>query len=211
MAKGTLDAIGEQTFTDGRVRKALETIMHDPPRPLLNIVKKGMGDLSISPQKVRESLARVWGLRPIPGGAGDGGSTGAGRKEPPSRRATGRQATYDENHHLGGKPQEVLELYRAVDRLCFSMKQEAVQRHFKAKYISYALQKRIFCSVHLLQSGLRIWLHLKYRHLQNPPSFARDVSNVGHWGGGDLELDISSISQLEEAAPLIRMSAESRT
>lgn len=48
----------------------------------------------------------------------------------------------------------------------------------------------------------------KYRQLENPPAFARDVSATGHWGVGDLELGITSMSQLEEAKPLIRMSFE---
>ena len=120
-------------------------------------------------------------------------------------------ATYDENYYLAGKPQEVLDLYRAVDHLCLSIKPEAVEKRFKAKHIGYACDKSVFCCVHLQQSGLRIWLHLEYSHLQNPPSFARDVTNVGHYGTGDLELDISNLSQLEEAAPLIQMSFESRT
>jgi predicted type IV restriction endonuclease len=33
MVKGTLDALGEQTFTDGKVRKALQALMVNPPFP----------------------------------------------------------------------------------------------------------------------------------------------------------------------------------
>ena len=60
----------------------------------------------------------------------------------------------------------------------------------------------------MYQSGLRVFLKLKYSHLENPPSFARDVSGVGHYGVGDLELAINNIAQLEEATPLIRKSLE---
>ena len=37
-----------------------------------------------------------------------------------------------------------------------------------------------------------------------------NVSNVGHWGGGDLELGVSSLAQVPEAAPLIRASFQAR-
>ena len=205
IAAGTLDAVGEQTFTDGRIRKALDSIMRNPGLPLINMVKKALGDPGVSPQKVRESLARIWGVsQTITAHASDAST-------PAKRRKTTSRVSYDEKYHLAGKPQEVVELYRAVDRLCLSMKPETVERQFKAKYISYAYNDRIFTSVHVQQGSLRVWLYLKYTRLQNPPLFARDVTNVGHWGTGDLELDISNLSQLEEAATLIRMSFESRT
>ena len=205
IATGTLDTVGEQTFTDGRIRKALDTIMRNPGLPLINMVKKALGDPGVSPQKVRESLARIWGVGPTTKEHAPSENTTA------KRRKKMPQVSYDEKHHLDGKPQEVVELFRAVDRLCLSMKPEAVERQFKAKYVSYACNDRIFTSVHVQQGGLRVWLYLKYTRLRNPPSFARDVTNVGHWGTGDLELDISNLSQLEEAAALIRMSLESRT
>lgn len=55
-----------------------------------------------------------------------------------------------------------------------------------------------------------MWLYLKLHRLENPPPFARDVSNVGHWGGGDLELGISSLAQVPVAVLLIRASFQER-
>lgn len=59
IAKGTLDEIGEQTFTDGKVRKAVESIMRDAPRPLVNLVRSAIGDDQLSPRRIKESLARI--------------------------------------------------------------------------------------------------------------------------------------------------------
>ena len=70
------------------------------------------------------------------------------------------------------------------------MRPGAVARRFLAKHIAYEYDKRSFCSVHLNQGGLRVWLRLKYGRLINAPNFARDVSSVGHWGNGDLELGV---------------------
>jgi hypothetical protein len=223
MARGTLDALGEQTFTDGKVRKALDAIMRDPPRPFLKMMRSAVGEASIPPQRIKESLARIWkgagfvsqaetldtrsvtpdlsmektDVRSVPAGT-------HGRKGKKPRR------DYAEAHHISGKPQEVLELYRAIDRLCFSLKPGSVEKHFLAKSVNYEVNGRAFCAVHLQQSGLRVWLWLKYNRIENPPAFARDVSNIGHWGGGDLELGISSLAQIDEAANLIRMSFEGR-
>ena len=120
------------------------------------------------------------------------------------------KSQYGEDHHTVGKPREVLELYRAIERQCLALKPGGVQKRCWAKCIGFDADGRRFCSVHLRQGGLRVWLYLKLHRLANPPSFARDVSKVGHWGGGDLELGITSLAQLEEAASLIRASFQAR-
>ena len=42
--------------------------------------------------------------------------------------------------------------------------------------------------------------------LRKPPDFARDVSGIGYWGMGDLELQVTNAQQLIDAEPLIRHS-----
>jgi hypothetical protein len=217
IAKGTLDALGEQTFTDGKVRKALDAIMVAAPRSIVNAVREATGDQTITPQQVRESLSRIWrgpaGSALVPSDGSPGADISAGhRNDPPKARSTRRTAKFessaDEAHHITGKPKEAIELYRAVDRICLSMQPGPIARRYLAKYIAYARAKRSFCSMHINQGGLRVWPKLKYARLVNPPSFARDVSSVGHWGNGDLELGISSLAQLSDAEPLIRKSFE---
>ena len=222
MAKGTLDALGEQTFTDGKVRKALQTLMPDPPRPFLNLVRNATGDDRLAPQRVKESLHRIAGetgaseasvglVSPLGGDAStpDGVLCLRGTRRPrESRRAKKGESPYDETHHLSGKPQEAVQLYRAIDRLCVSLLPSGISKRFLAKSINFDYMKKCFCSVHVLQGGLRVWLQLKFTHIENPPSFARDVSRVGHWGTGDVELRISNRSELDAATDLIRRSFE---
>jgi len=76
------------------------------------------------------------------------------------------------------------------------------------KSINFETSTGCFCSIHLLQSGLKIWLPLKYNQLENAPAIARDVSSIGHWGTGDLELHVSNLSDLDIAMDLIHMAYE---
>lgn len=224
IARGALDALGEQTFTDGKVRKALDAVMRAAPRTFLNIVKKATGDGQLSPRQIKESIERIWavdhgGIAAIspmivaPSSDVDAGISGrseGAKKAWVTRRAKQGVSAYDEAHHTAGIPQEVLELYRAVDRACLALKPGEVEKRYHAMYVSYRCGKTVFCNLHIQRGGLRVWLKLKYSRLDNPPSFARDVSNIGHWGTGDLELAISNLSQLDEAALLIRKSFEAR-
>ena len=125
-----------------------------------------------------------------------------------TRRAKQPESLFDEVHHLSGKPQEAISLYRAIDALCMNLLPGAVAKRYLKKTVNYEHGNRCFCSVHVLRAGLRVWLRLKYCHLGSPPSFARDVSNIGHWGAGDLELRISDRLDLDASAELIRQSFE---
>ena len=215
MAKGTLDDLGEQTFTDGKVRKALDMIMRDPPRGLIKILRSAANDESFNNQNVKESISRIWaerrvGLqRPI-----DHPSSGGATipllptKEGRSRKGKKPTGEFSEQHHLSGKPREIIELYRGLDSFCLSLAPGEVGKTYAKYYLTYDLRNSSFCSVLIQKNQLRIFLKLKYSRLDNPPPFTRDVSKLGHYGMGDLELAITSASQLKEAEPLIRQSFE---
>ncbi len=221
MAKGSLDALGEQTFTDGKVRKALQTLLSDPPRQLLNLVRKAGADQNLTTQQIKASLMRITGeVNPGQPPTGAAVAPGASSLSPSARsrgakqawetrRAARSESPYNEAHHLTGKPQEAVALFKALDRVCMSFALSDLSRRYLAKSVNYDNGKRCFCSVHVLQTGLRIWLPLKYGHIENPPAFVRDVSNIGHWGTGDVEVRISNRAELDMAADLIRRSFES--
>jgi predicted transport protein len=124
-------------------------------------------------------------------------------------RGHGPVRDYSESHHTAGKPSEVVELYRALDKLCLDLAPAEVIRKHLAKYVAWAHEKHTFCCAHLQQSGLRVWLKLDPADIRGGPRFARDVSRIGHWGVGDVELAIDSMQRLREAENLIRASFES--
>ena len=65
-------------------------------------------------------------------------------------------------------------------------------------------------TVVLQKNRLVLYLHLTPAALGSLPAIARDVSQSGHWGTGDLELVIASAGDLDLAKPLIRMAYEGR-
>ena len=146
MAKGILDALGEQTFTDGKIRKALEGLLSDPPRVFLKLVRKATGDKSLRPQTVKDSLARV--LFPLLGLAKsvESGTTSA---KQPNRRAAAIKAAatrkarsssiYSEELHTQGKPSEVLKIYRKLAQLCLGLRPNAIVKRFPPSTLLIAM------------------------------------------------------------------------
>ena len=193
--------------------------MSDAPRTLLNLIKKMTNDENLRPQRIKESLKRILDrnrsteivgtsnkVTGVPYVTPDTSKQRVVSKKPKQRS----DSVYDESFHTSGKSQEILALYQDIDKVCMSLDPGNIEKTIKKKYITYRHDRRIFSCIHIYNSGLRIWLKLKYSRLDNPPSFARDVSNVGHWGTGDVELRITNLSQIPEAISLIKQSFNSQ-
>ena len=205
MAKGVLDDIGEQIFTTGKIRKALDKIFMEPPNSLIKLIRSAIEDATITPIQVKKALKRLW-VQTSETNISSAYEIGV---QPIVSEKTGvREKVYSEEQHIGGKPKEVLELYRTIDKFCRELDPTAVEKKFLAKYVRYSHQKNIFCCVHLQKSGLRVWLKLSYQDLDSPPEYGRDVSKIGHWGVGDVELAIDSLVRFQNAKSLIQKSFE---
>jgi predicted transport protein len=202
LAEGVLDRLGTEIFTTGKVRKALDRLFTQPPGNFVRLVRKTINDDSVTPSQIQQALGRIWhATEPARGEV----EAAAIRTE---RRKERRESGYTEAHHTTGKPTEVVELYRALDRLCQDLAPGKITRAYKAMYITWAVGKWIFCCAHLQQGGLRVWVKTDPRSLDPSQSFARDVSRVGHWGTGDVELALNSVEQLQDAVVFIRRSFE---
>lgn len=205
MAKGLLDEIGEQVFTTGKIRKALDKLFVEAPNTLIRLIRSRLADENIRPAQIKSALKRLWGrtaeVEPTTPAKSIADAIRA-------RRPVARGKDYSEEHHVKGQPQEVVELFRSVDKFCSELDPTKVQRKYRAKSINYSHAKNIFCCVHLRKIGLRVWLKLKYSDLQNPPEYVRDVSRIGHWGTGDVELVVDKFEKLQIAESLIQKSFE---
>ena len=59
-AKGVLDELGKETFTMGKIRKALDKIFAEPPSAFVRLVRSTIGDDTIKPADVKKALGRLW-------------------------------------------------------------------------------------------------------------------------------------------------------
>ena len=203
MAKGLLDQLGIEIFTTGKVRKGLDRLFAETPASFIRLIRKTMVDSSVTPSQIEQALRRIWGTGKDPGAGTTVGPKPGKRKGTVSDRQT---TGYAETHHTDGKPNEVIELYRGLDRFCQDLAPGKVTRAYKAKYISWSLDKAIFCCAHLQQGGLRVWVKTDPKALGASVSFARDVSRIGHWGVGEVELAVNSLDRLRDAEAFVRKS-----
>lgn len=117
---------------------------------------------------------------------------------PPSGRAA-RDKTLEEQ--LAQNDQSIRDLYAVLTDFILSLGEDVQERQLKL----YAAFRRIknFACVVVLPKRLLVMLKLDPRQVALEEGFSRDVSGVGHWGTGDLELTLRTAGDLEKAKPLI--------
>jgi predicted transport protein len=86
----------------------------------------------------------------------------------------------------------------------------SVREEPKAKYIAYKTTTN-FVDINPQKSRLRIWINMNFEEVDDPRSICRDVSEVGHYGNGEVEFGIGSYDEIEYGMNLIRQSFEKHT
>jgi len=74
------------------------------------------------------------------------------------------------------------------------------------KYYCAYKRLRNFVSVEIRSSKVLIYAKVDPKSLETLPDYARDVTDIGHYGTGDLELQITNLEDLEDAKPYIEKS-----
>lgn len=76
-------------------------------------------------------------------------------------------------------------------------------------YIAFKRIKNFVCVEFKPRDGrIMLFLKLDPEAVGTEPGFTRDVSRIGHFGTGDLEVTLSTAADFDRAMPLIRMSYE---
>ena len=115
---------------------------------------------------------------------------------------------YDEADHLDGVPENIVDMYREIDRYCLSLGPE-VKKIPGAIYIGYYrkdVERRYLCLVFLQKKNNRIKLAtgLEWESQERWPEFAETSSN----GKGHVDLFLTDVNQLPETKELINKKYE---
>ncbi len=72
-------------------------------------------------------------------------------------------------------------------------------------YIGFICNEINFCQIHGQQSGLKIWINLEMTDMSEQETLKiRDVTNIGHWGMGNIEAMVRNESDFDWLVPLIK-------
>jgi predicted transport protein len=114
-------------------------------------------------------------------------------------RATGIY-TIDE-HERKANGAGVGELFTSLREQVIALS-DAIEEVPKKFYVAFKVAKNFLC-VEVRQGKLLMFLKLDPSTLDRFPENGRDVSAVGHYGTGDLELTVRNVGELDAAMPFV--------
>ena len=95
-------------------------------------------------------------------------------------------------------------LFETLDRRIMNLS-PAVKREYKKLYIAYKLDTN-FVDIVVQKQRLRISVNMKFSEVYDPNGICRDVTGLGRWGNGDVELFMEHTSDIDRVMEIIEQS-----
>ncbi len=95
-------------------------------------------------------------------------------------------------------------LYELLDKRIMNLGTD-VRREFKKLYIAYKLDTN-FVDIVVQKNQLRISINMKFADIYDPNNICKDISGLGRWGNGDVELFFEHTSDIEQVMEIIKQS-----
>ena len=99
---------------------------------------------------------------------------------------------------------DMLELFNHLRNRIMNL-DSSVKEEFKKLYIAYKNTTN-FVDIVPQKSKLRLSLNLEFEEIKDPNGICRDITNLGRWGNGDVEVGISKIEEIDYVMDLIKQS-----
>lgn len=122
--------------------------------------------------------------------------------EPDRPKATVKDKSLDEQ--LASAPPEIRELYMQTTGYLHALGDDVQEKRLKL-WTAFRRLKNFACII-VYPNRLVVTLRLDPASVDVEEGFGRNVSEVGHWGTGDVELTLRTLADLDRAKPLLERS-----
>lgn len=118
------------------------------------------------------------------------------------KRVTDEIVVYTEDRHLDYASEEIADLYDKFKNATLNLSDDIEVKPQK-DYIAFKKEKNIVC-YELQKKQMKIFIGAKWGTIDDSKNLARDVSQVGHFGTGDYQIQVDSDRDLEYIMSLIK-------
>ncbi len=101
---------------------------------------------------------------------------------------------------------DMLDLYRLFEKRVLNMDATA-KVEFKKLYIAFKAQTN-FVDVVPQKSKLRLSLNMAFDRIKDPKNLCKDITGLGRWGNGDVEVNLRHASELDDIIDLVEQAFE---
>ena len=95
-------------------------------------------------------------------------------------------------------------LYTKLDEAIMALN-PSIKREFKKLYIAYKYRTN-FVDIIIQKTRLRLTINMDFDGVNDPCGICRNVTDIGRWGNGDVEISFDSLSLLNQTIDIIKQS-----
>ncbi len=99
------------------------------------------------------------------------------------------------------------ELFDILSKEIKALDEKRIVENFNQDYISYKFGKN-FVDIVVQTKDLKLYLNMKFNELQDEKNLARDMTNKGHLGNGDIEVKLETKEDIPYCLGLIKQALE---
>jgi len=122
------------------------------------------------------------------------------------RKIVTRTTEYTIADHPHLQTQAMGEIFEAFRKEVLALN-PCVTEEFLKLYVAYKAETN-FVDVVPQSKRLRLSLNIDFAEISDPKGMAKDVTNLGRWGNGDVEVALSSLTELPYVLGLVRQAFE---
>lgn len=100
-------------------------------------------------------------------------------------------------------------LFTSLDKRIMNLS-PAVKREYKKLYVAYKLDTN-FVDIVFQKQRLRISINMKFAEINDPNGICKDITGLGRWGNGDVELFMEHQDELEQIMEIVKQSFDAQT
>ena len=119
------------------------------------------------------------------------------------KKVTEEIKVHTEEEHIQKTTELIAELYQKFRQGVIQLADD-IEIKPKKMEIGFRKDSKVFTDICILKNSLKIWINLKKGKLDDPKKLAEDVSEKGHWGNGDYQIQVETDKDLEYIMSLIK-------
>ena len=124
----------------------------------------------------------------------------------PYRRSKSASAEYTIDDHPHLLTSAITELFESFRTQVLALS-PCVAEEFLKLYVAYKAETN-FVDVVPQAKRLRLSLNIDFSEINDPKGIAKDVTNLGRWGNGNVEVGLAKLEELPYVIGLVRQAFE---
>jgi hypothetical protein len=99
-------------------------------------------------------------------------------------------------------------LFESLDKRIMNLS-PAVKKEYKKLYVAYKLDTN-FVDIVFQKQRLRISINMKFSEINDPNGICKDITGLGRWGNGDVELFMEHQDELDQIMEILKQSFDAQ-